>query len=442
MSRNRPVLLALLAAALVLAPVTHVAAVSTTPAPAASPAAPSAGSAAGPTADGMTALVSPVEGPSATTDGVLASARLQANTSNYLGIREEAVERSDHERASLNIGGAVQQDVTELRGEYASLTFEQRLGNTTGRDARMDVLRSEVDRLERRVQQLELRRNRVIDDYNSGDLDTEAFYRELAEIDASARAIESQFNRINQATGLALPSDLKTKMNNLEGDLLSLHGPIRQQIAQAMTGESDAVSVYSVTSPTGIVLSSIEDSLYHREAYIGDNRDKVGPDRFVTDSTPLGVRAAVSRMAELYPWASSNARQGPNVETIGNTSIYYVRTSHPHGSLDTYLDGRTESVFREFQTKPLAMLPVQTTTNSSDGLDLRVNRTHATGPMHLTVTDNETDEPIDATVTVNGDDVGSTGDDGRLWTLTPHQAVRITVTTDDGRTVTERFFAN
>ncbi|MFC7196787.1 hypothetical protein ACFQL4_22620 [Halosimplex aquaticum] len=231
-------------------------------------------------------------------------------------------------------------------------------------------------------------------------------------------------------------------MYNLEGDLLTLHGPVRQQMAQAMTGDRGPVPVYAVTSQTGIVLASTQGSQYYREAYIGDNRDKIGPDRFVTESTPNGVRAAVSRMTELYPWVSNNAREGPDVETIGNTSIYYVKVGHPHGSLDTYLDGRTESVFREFQTKRLSALPTRTTTNASDGVALRVNRTHATGPMHLTVTDNETGEPLDATVTINGNEVGSTGDDGRLWTLTPHQAVRIKITTPDGRTVAERFFAD
>ncbi|WP_436925577.1 DUF7096 domain-containing protein [Halosimplex amylolyticum] len=446
MPRNRPVLLALLVAALVLAPVTHVAGAAVAPAPAASTAV------SGPSATGLIAhpasgsaepasLPAPDE-PLAATDGTFATDRLQPNTSNYLGIREEAVERTGHDRASLNIAGAIQQDVTELRSEYASLSFERRYENTTGYDARLDVLRSEVDRLDRRVQQLELRRNRVIDDYNDGDLNTEAFYRELAAIDASARDVESQFDRIRRAAGLSLPSDLNTKMKNLEGDLLTLRGPVREQISQAMTGARGPIPVYSVTSQTGLVLASTQGSLYYREAYLGQNREQIGSNQFVTDGDPSGVSTANNRAAQLYPWAYDNIRSGPNVEPIGNTSVYYVQLGHPHGSLETYLDGRSESAFREFQTKPLAALPTRSTTNASDGLLLRINRSHATGPMHLTVTDNETGEPLDATVTINGDDVGSTGDDGRLWTLTPHQAVRISVTTDDGRTVTERFFAN
>ncbi|MFC7196788.1 hypothetical protein ACFQL4_22625 [Halosimplex aquaticum] len=173
------------------------------PPPSTGSAAPSVGTTAYPSPDLATALSSTVdnESPPATTESAIVGASLRGNTSNYLEIREEAAERTAQDRASLNIAGAVQQDVTALRSEYASLTFEQRYENTTGREARMNVLRSEVDRLERRVQQLELRRNQAIDEYNSGEMETAAFYRELVAIDTAARAIESQFARVRKAAG-------------------------------------------------------------------------------------------------------------------------------------------------------------------------------------------------------------------------------------------------
>jgi hypothetical protein len=434
MSPSRPVLLVFLVAAVVLAPASQTVAAAS----AAGPPAPSER----PDDPDVRPVLEPADPASLTADRSFATISAQPNTSNYLGIRDRAVERSDQSRAGLNVGSAVQQDVTELQSEYASLTFEQRYENTTGQQARLDVLHDEVGRLERRVQDLELRRNRAIDAYNSGDLGTESFLRELAAIDAAARGIESQFNRIRQAAGLELPSDLTTKTTNLEADLLSLRGPVRQQVAQGMAGSRDSIPVYTVTSQTGVVLTSVQGSLYYREAYLGQNRDQVGTDRFVTDSDPSGVSTANNRATQLYPWVYDNIRSGPDVETIGNTSIYYVRLGHPHGSLDTYLDGRTESVFREFQGKSLDALPVTTSSNVSDGLSLRVNRTHSTGPMELVVTDNATGDPVDATVVVNGDEVGSTGSDGRLWTLTPQRAVRVSVTTDTGRSVTERFFAD
>ena len=277
---------------------------------------------------------------------------------------------------------------------------------------------------------------------NADDIDTREFLRELAALDATARAVADQFGRIRGAAGLELPSDLDTRMDNLEGDLLTLYGPVRGRIGGAMAGQRDPVPVYAVTSQTGIVLSSVEGSQYHREAYLGQNREQVGRNRFITDDAPNGVGTAVRRMTQLYPWASANALAGPNVEVVGNTSIYYVELRHPHGSLDTYLDGRSESPFREFQTKSLEDVPLTATTNTSEGVELTVNRTHATGPMEVVVRDDLTGDPLAANVTINGNDVGSTGTDGRLWTLTPKQAVRIEVTTAGGRTVRDRFFAN
>ncbi|WP_459193698.1 DUF7096 domain-containing protein [Halosimplex sp. J119] len=431
MPRNRPVLLALVVAVLVLAPVTH--SVAATTAPPTSVASPTGSS------PETAAPLSP-----ATADAFAASATASVgqNTSNYLEIREEAVEQTGRERTSLNVAGAVQQDVASLRSEYASLTFEQRYENTTGQTARLDVIRSEISQIERDVQQLELRRNSLLDDYNAGEMSTETFLRELAALDAAARDIESRIERVRQAAGLELPSDLDTKMDNVEGDLLTLRGPVRQRMSQAMTGDRGPVPVYTVTSPTGIVLASNQGSRYYREAYLGQNREKVGTDYFVNSDDSTGLSAANNRATELYPWVYQNNRGTMSVDVIGTTSIYYIRTGHPHGSLDTYLDGRTESAFREFQTKRIDALPTRSTTNATDDVVLQVNRTHATGPMELLVTDNETGQPLDASVTINGAEVGSTGSDGRLLTLAPHQAVRISVTTEDGRTVTERFFAN
>ncbi|QLH80523.1 DUF7096 domain-containing protein [Halosimplex pelagicum] len=428
MPPNRPVLLAVLAL-LVAAPATQAVAAG------------SLGTDSGPVPDRTLGFGA---GPplNASADAVtLSMDAAEQNTSNYLGISDGAVEAADHQRVGLNIGGALQRDVASLQGRYASLTFEERYENTTGERARSRFLHEEVARLGERVQQLEFRRNRLIDDHNSGDVDTREFLRELAALDATARAVADQFARIRSATGLELPSDLDTKMSNLEGDLLSLYGPVRAQVGASMAGDRAPVPVYTVTSQTGIVLSSVERSQYYREAYLGQNREQVGPNRFVTEDSPNGVGTAVRRMTELYPWASANAHLGPDVQGIGNTSIYHVELRHPHGSLGTYLDGRSESPFREFQTKSLEDVPWTATTNESEGVELTVNRTHATGPMHLTVTDNRTGDPLAANVTINGQRVGSTGNDGELWTLTPKQAVRIEVTTSGGRTLRERFFA-
>ncbi|MDS0476654.1 hypothetical protein [Natrinema sp. 1APR25-10V2] len=48
---------------------------------------------------------------------------------------------------------------------------------------------------------------------------------------------------------------------------------------------------------------------------------------------------------------------------------------------------------------------------------MTMNRTPKTGPVEITVTDQETNKPVDATVTFDGVEVGRTGDDGTLWVI-------------------------
>lgn len=446
MPRNRPVLLAALVAVVVLAPVTHVAAVQTTTT--------TGGSVGPPVTTGsppaLATATPPSDGPppnltAPAVDGdaePLVASQPEDNTSNFLSLRPGAVEQRDMDRASLNVAGAIQRDVTELESEYSALTFAERYENTSSRQERLDVVSLEVERLTQRVQRLEIRRNRVLAAYNDGETGVEMFHRELVALDAAARGTETRLEGIRDTTGPALSSELKAEMRNLESGLLTLRGPVRQQIAAAMTGARAPIQVYTVTSETGIVLASNPGSQYYREAYLGQNRKETGENTFISDGDPSGISTANTRATELYPWVYDNIRSGPNVEIVGNTSIYYVQLGHPHGSLDAYLDGRTDSTFREIQVKNQQSLPTRTTRNVSNGLELIVNSTHSTGPMSVSVGDSVTGGSLDATVTVNGNEVGNTGSDGKLWTITPQQSVRISVTTDDGRTVSERFFAD
>ncbi|MFC7136385.1 hypothetical protein ACFQRB_07220 [Halobaculum litoreum] len=65
-------------------------------------------------------------------------------------------------------------------------------------------------------------------------------------------------------------------------------------------------------------------------------------------------------------------------------------------------------------------------------LTLRVNRTFPGGPLRVEVVDPRTGEPVDAVVKIQPDDgasteVGSTGADGVLWTVSPQTGFVVTV---------------
>jgi hypothetical protein len=65
------------------------------------------------------------------------------------------------------------------------------------------------------------------------------------------------------------------------------------------------------------------------------------------------------------------------------------------------------------------------------GLLLSVNRTHAGGPLAVRVQSNATADPVGATIVVDGEPVGTTGSDGRLWTLAPRETFTVTASTGD-----------
>jgi len=362
----------------------------------------------------------------------------EENTTNYLEIPNRDVERDGFANASADVVGAIERDLAAIRSNYTTRSFTHAYESTTESET-VGGIRTEVKRLESRIETLQQRQQLAIGRYNDRTWTTERFVRELSTVDAIARGIDDRFEHLENAVILPLPSNLKTRMQALKMELVSLRGPVRSSIGAAISGERDPFSVYTATAANGVVTAHTDGQLFYREAFLGSNRARSGANLFVTDDDPRGFSAADQRAKELYPWAY--AYGGGGVDTFVNTTIYEVTLDNPHGTLDIYLDGRTTDAFREIQRKGLSLLPTEARGNISNGVHLQVNRTHGTGPLEVVVTE-DTGDSLNATVTVNGHDVGQTGADGRLWTVTPYQQVRIAVETADGRTVTLEFYAD
>lgn len=386
------------------------------------------------------APATPGEGatPSATATAQSLVVRDVPNTTNYLDIRQADVERGDRGESSLDVAGAVAMDVQRLRGEYSTRAFDAAYTDASGETARVRQLRAEVDRLDRRITLLEARQQTAIDAYNAGDISASLLVRRLVTVDVAARQIRAQFAHLAQSAGVSLPDALDDRIETMEADLVPLTGTVRERAGAAVTGQRPAMDVYALTSTSGLVLSTADDERFYREAHLPNSREPVGPDRFVTDDDPTGITAANERASQLYPWAYGDT--GPSLDRFGRTSVYEISLDHSHGALTTFLDGTTETSFRELQFLQVERLPTRQTTNSTSTLAVRVNRTYGTGPMEVTATDPVTGAPVDATVVVNGAEVGTTGNDGSLWTVTPHRSVRIAVHTPE-TTVEVSFFA-
>lgn len=362
----------------------------------------------------------------------------EANTTNYLDISTQRVVQDGYARSSVDVMGAVERDVAEIRSNYtaASLTYATADQSADGTVA---AVRSEVDRIERRIGVLDRRYERTLSRYGSGEWTTDRTLRELAVIDAVARGIGYRLRRIGATVPADLPQGLAARISRLELDLVEYTGPVRDRVGEAMAGTRDGTTTYLAAAVDGVVISQAEGLYAYREAYLAGNRAETGENKLVSNEDLKGFRNAINRVSELYPWAWSNTIR-PDVDIVEDAA-YRFSLDHPHGQLDLYLDGRTTQVFKEVQRPQLSLLPVEPITNATDSLVLQVNRTYGTGPMEVVVTD-QSGTPLNATVTVNDYRVGSTGTDGRLWTITPYADVRVVVETDDGRTVSVSFLAD
>jgi len=356
--------------------------------------------------------------------------RAQSNTTNFLDIRGRDVQRGGYSEASLDGSTAVATAVSELRGDYASRSFGAAYDNATTQRERVAAVRAEVDRLGARIDALERRQTAAIEAYNEGDLTARGFVAELARVDATARAIDRQFGQILDRAGLILPSDLQTRINNRRADLIPLQSQVRAETHRSMVGDAPATGVYTLTSPTGLVVTTTDGGRFYREAYLAADRDPDGEDHFVTDDDPTGLNPANDRARQLYPWAYQGT--SPELSREGTTSVYTVVIDHSQGRLTTHIDGATRNVFREQQVLRTNRVPTTTLRNQTATVELRVNTTFGTGPMQVVVADPVTGQAMNATVLVDGHRVGTTGEDGALWTTGPHPSGTVTVRTDEG----------
>jgi hypothetical protein len=374
------------------------------------------------------------------TDAVVV--RNETNTTNYLAIPSETVERERFGNETLDVAGTIAADATRLHGRHESRTFSRSFSDAD-ESARVALVRNETVHIETRIEELKQRQRRALAAFNDGSIDAHRLLRRLVAVHVEARQLERRLRAVRRASqravGFRLPNDLLTRIDNFRAELVPVRGRVRAHVGRVMDGSHNSTSVYVLTSQQGLVLGTVDDRTFFREAYLADSRRPGAPDQF-EDGELRRISVANQRAAELYPWTYS-IPPPPSVRAFGDSSVYNVSDTHPHGELVAYLDGATEDAYREFQIKRLATLPTRNITASNGTLRLRVDRTHATGPMRLSVLRAATDRPVDATVTVNGQTVGTTGSDGQLWTVAPHDAVRIEARTAAGDVVRVQFFA-
>jgi len=361
--------------------------------------------------------------------------RTVEDSTNYLSPEEETT--NQYQEVSLDVASAVDTSAQELQTEHDIRSFTRELMFVDGIESRSSVGQERLEVIEQRYLALDQRQQALFEQYSAGELSPDRFARELVRLETAIETQRSYRERIflevydNRPVG---PSEeFQRRFNSLEL-ALTPDQPVTERLRSAMTGARGPVLVYSQSAEEVLVLATIDDETYVRQATLRDERDLGGEDQF----TDLW-RDATSRAGSLYPWtfSSENLQDVDPFNLEVYSQVYAVRAQHSQGELSVYLDGATRNVFHENQLKRVQSLPVtETVQNESDGIVGNVSLTNEAGPMLVAVT-NDAGTPIEgAEVTVDGAPVGVTDSSGELWAVQPAAEAEIGITTEESDGVT------
>jgi hypothetical protein len=348
-----------------------------------------------------------------------------ANTSNYLAL-PGGPERSAFGNASLDLGAAAAIDSARLQESFVDQTTVEAFRSAPNSSARVTVLERAADDIENRTTAIRRYQRRSIGEFTAGRITAETLFKRFAVVDVRAREVRNGIRTIQQTTtGYSVPAEVDDRFDELRQATMLYSTDQRTSIRRALVGDRSRLDQFVSTTDGGLVLAKIArgEQTYEREAYIDGRYRQSGDDRFNDD-----FENAYDFALGLYPWADENRVTSPGVVPLGVHSVYRINIHHAHGELVTYLDGASADVFLEEQVKRLSVLPpgqAVTGTNETADLTVEANLSHPTGPMQVTVRDSVTGTAEDARIRVDGQYVGQTGEDGRLWTLQPDASVRV-----------------
>jgi len=381
---------------------------------------------------GALAAPTPAAGPS-DGDARAAVAAPENGTGNgtvrVLDLPPDAVSRSGVTRHSVDLGPALgfDRDATDRHVETeATLRAVRAAGDDSERSRR---ILDAVNDLEQRALGLRDEQRAAVAAYVAGDLPPRAFLERLAEIDAAARALDHRRDRIATLAKNTSGIGIGGRLAALGAELDTFTGPVRNRAGAVLRGEASRTRFYVAAGNGSVVLSTVTGDTYLREAFRGTLRNRAGG--------TIDPEDALNATAESYPAVWSARRN--STEVVGSGNSFLVRVPHRQGHLTAFVDSGSGAVFKEFQRRPVpTMGDGEGVSAARDELGLTVNRSYPGAPLRIRLVD-DSGSSVDANITVGrvseerSDFVGTTGDDGLLWSLTPGE--RFTVTAIRGNAV-------
>ncbi|QWC19544.1 hypothetical protein [Halorubrum sp. 2020YC2] len=305
----------------------------------------------------------------------------------------------------------------------------RRIETTESTVERQQQILAEINRVERAEVALNSRQANAFTAHAAGELSDRELVDELVRVSATAREYDERLDELDALAegtdGFSSPS----RLDELQVALQVYEGPVRDHALATARGQSSPTDVYVASSQGAVVLATVVDGEYVREAFRTDRWDRGGG--------PISNDLAIEVTEAAYPETASLREP----DAFGAGAVQRITIPHDFGTLRTFVSGGTEQVFVEHQRIDLSAFPdSEPVSESGDGFNVTVERTYPGGPVSVTVLDDETGDPVpDVTVTKSVGDgdsqaIGATDDDGVVRTLSPAEPYRITVV-DEPRVV-------
>lgn len=318
----------------------------------------------------------------------------------------------------LDASATLDSDASRLESRYGTHLVDARLERADSDAERRAIVREETETLENAVTQLRERERDAYRAYHAGELDERGLAVELAAVHTDAVVLERSVSSLSDHVANVPGADRDDEFEALEVQTATMQGPVRERIANVLRGETGPTRVHVEADDDGVVLATVQDGHFYREAYSADARDPAG------ESTLHSLGESEERIAELYPEIFPTARWSYSEVGYG---AHRGNGTYPEGTITVYLDQATADVYREHRT--LRLDRVDTTSlgdETEDGVRLSVGTTAPGGPAVLSLSNADTGAPLSGEVSVDGRNLGETDDEGRIWIVTSSGSTTIT----------------
>ncbi|ADD04959.1 uncharacterized protein Nmag_1380 [Natrialba magadii ATCC 43099] len=346
------------------------------------------------------------------------------NTSNQLPLTGDI--RGSHTVSESNLGTSFAKTTTQLQVDQQQYVLTERdLDELDGED-REQRIQTAYENTKDQIDALETREREAVLAHQNGDLSDGELVQVLVENYYEASALEETLFALQNDDDIdVVPS--QRQQFRADRTLLEFQTTaIRETLAEANeAGNPNTSYEFRIqTSESGYRLSALDGDTYSTETVRFDNRDADAPNRYES------IDQMIEDITAQYPWAHDHG--SPHYQDNSLENLYWVDLPHDNGQLDIYVDAGTGDVYREAQEVSVESLPtVETETKSTGRIERTFDKTPSIGPTVLTVTEDGSDEPLQATIRVDGREIGATDENGSITYLPPADSYNITI---DGET--------